>query len=466
MCIRARGPRGDRPSMEHEAKDANGTVSGEGGPTVSVLSRPFARGLLALVVLGATVVAIHMVQVSERDRAAAESAALSTARAKQLRELVSGHLATLELRAQNAGTNPRLVAALGGNVSRETLRDLFQHRVLVAAVPRIVRQHLPGGARRPDHLHRRQRRDEPAGRRAGGAGARQPLGGQRPGGRGRAGARGGGGARGDAQPGAHAGAAADPALRVAGAGRRSPSAPARRWCCRDGKSALVGAGPSAQTALLRQSDRPATGTAPQRRCPTAPAVATSEVAPGLWLLGHVDTDTAVTRATALFTVLRVGVGVDRRGAVPAAALVGPPARRGPEREPVAAPIPATQTEVSERQPLRAAAAAGRRRHGRGAPGGGGGRARLPPPLRGQAPAPRADRQPPGGGPVHRRGHAGLVAGARQHRPHLRLRQGGRAVPAGRGVHRRPRPGQAGAQGARRWASGWARRWWPTSASRR
>ena len=92
---------------------------------MNLFSRPFVRGLLALVVLGATVVAINMVQVAEGERAASESAGLSTARAKQLRELVSGHLATLELRAQNAGTNPRLVAALGGNVSRETLRDLF-----------------------------------------------------------------------------------------------------------------------------------------------------------------------------------------------------------------------------------------------------------------------------------------------------------------------------------------------------
>ena len=135
MSIRARGPRGDTPRMgmrntvsdrvpdRHPRRCRAGiqarVVAGERALS-AVRAWP-----AALVVLGATVVAINLVQVAERDRAAAESAALSTARAKQLRELVSGHLATLELRAQNAGTNPRLVAALGGNVSRETLRDLF-----------------------------------------------------------------------------------------------------------------------------------------------------------------------------------------------------------------------------------------------------------------------------------------------------------------------------------------------------
>jgi hypothetical protein len=106
----------------------------------------------------------------------------------------------------------------------------------------------------------------------------------------------------------------------------------------DGKSALVGAGRRRRPPCCA---RPSAGAhrAPDR-CPAdgRTAVATSEVAPGLWLLGHVNTETAVTRATALFTVLRVGVGVIG-GALFLLLLWSARRPSRTEREQAVAPIP-------------------------------------------------------------------------------------------------------------------------------
>jgi Protein kinase domain len=311
---------------------------------VSVLSRPLARGVAAVVVLGATVVAINLVHVAERERAAAESAALSTARAKQLRELVSGHLATLELRAQNAGTNPRLVAALGGNVSQETLRDLFSTESwwqpfresfasTYLAAPGAQVTFIAGGREvslPADALVARVRASRWVASALVAADGRVHAV--------------------VAVPVLMPNPAHTPVLlltqpfesQVLG---QIAERTGEAVVLSDGKSALVGAGPSAQTALLRQAigrGAPGAGSLPANE---GTAVATSEVAPGLWLLGHVNTETAVTRATALFTVLRVGVGVIG-GALFLLLLWS--ARRAPraEREQAVAPIPATQTEVS------------------------------------------------------------------------------------------------------------------------
>ena len=321
---------------------------------MSVLSRPLARGVAAVVVLGATVVAINLVHVAERERAAAESAALSTARAKQLRELVSGHLATLELRAQNAGTNPRLVAALGGNVSQETLRDLFSTESwwqpfresfasTYLAAPGGQVTFIAGGSEvslPADALVARVRASRWVASALVAADGRVHAV--------------------VAVPVLMPNPAHTPVLlltqpfesQVLG---QIAERTGEAVVLSDGKSALVGAGPSAQTALLRQAigrDAPGAGSLPANANANAnanahegTAVATSEVAPGLWLLGHVNTETAVTRATALFTVLRVGVGVIG-GALFLLLLWS--ARRPPraERELAVAPIPATQTEVS------------------------------------------------------------------------------------------------------------------------
>ncbi len=89
-------------------------------------SRTLGRGAAALIVLGATVGSILLVGDVGRQQGAGELQVAVEARSKQLREVLNNHLAALELKAQSAASSPRLVAALSGRVSHETLRDLFQ----------------------------------------------------------------------------------------------------------------------------------------------------------------------------------------------------------------------------------------------------------------------------------------------------------------------------------------------------
>jgi serine/threonine-protein kinase len=274
---------------------------------MSLLARPLARGLLAVVILAGTVGAIGLVQVAERNRALTEAAALGTARAKQLRELVSGHLATLELRAQNAGSNPRLVAALGGNVSRDTLRDLFSTESwwqpfresfasTYLAAPGGQVSFIAGGSDIPlpaDALVARVRASRWVASALVAAGGRVHAV--------------------VAVPVLMPNPAVTPVLlltqpfesQVLG---QIAERTGEAVVLSDGKAALVGAGPSAQTSVLRQTIGRGPAGSPVV-LPPGTAVASSEVAPGLWLLGHVNTRAAVTRATALFIVLRIGVGV-------------------------------------------------------------------------------------------------------------------------------------------------------------
>ena len=311
---------------------------------MSLLARPMVRGLSALAILAATVGAIALVQLSEGERARSETEALTGARAKQLRELVSNHLGTLELRAQNAGTNPRLVAALGGNVSRETLRDLFSTESwwqpfresfasTYLAAPGGAITFIAGGGEMSlpaDALVARVRASRWV--------ASALMAGQ-----GRV----------------HA-VVAVPVLMPSGGhtpvllltqpfesqvlGQIAERA-GEAVVLSDGKSALVGAGPSAQTAVLKQSIAGAPVASTGVSLPQGSAVASSEVAPGLWLLSHVDTQAAVGKATALYTVLRVGVGVI--GGTLFVLLLW--SARRPTRALVLAeqaPLPATQTENS------------------------------------------------------------------------------------------------------------------------
>src|SRR5687768_17411629 len=92
---------------------------------MSVRRQPVGRAVAAAVVLAATAGAVFGLRTMERVREAEETTVLVATRAQELRELTASHLGALELRAQSAGANPRLVAALGGNVNQETLRDLF-----------------------------------------------------------------------------------------------------------------------------------------------------------------------------------------------------------------------------------------------------------------------------------------------------------------------------------------------------
>ena len=50
-------------------------------------------------------------------------------------EALASHVRELKLEAQNAASNPRLVAALRGNVDAATLADLFRTEEWWAALP-------------------------------------------------------------------------------------------------------------------------------------------------------------------------------------------------------------------------------------------------------------------------------------------------------------------------------------------
>jgi serine/threonine protein kinase len=89
-------------------------------------SKVLGRGVAALTIFGATVASIQLIGQAGQRQVAGDVRAAVDARVKQLRELLAGHLAGLELKGGNAAANPRLVAALSGRVGQETLRDLFE----------------------------------------------------------------------------------------------------------------------------------------------------------------------------------------------------------------------------------------------------------------------------------------------------------------------------------------------------
>jgi hypothetical protein len=268
--------------------------------------RSLLRGFLALLVLSATVAAIVLLQIAERRRADDEVAQLTAARTKQLRELVASHLSTLELRAQNAGANPRLVAALSANVNRETLRDLFSTESWWQTFREAFSGTYlapPGGGitfiagRTPellpaDALVARVRSSRWV------ASALVP-------GEGRVNAV-------VAVPVIMPNPDNTPVLlftqpfegvALGQIAERTGEA----VLLSDGTAPLAGAGPAAQTAVLKATS--AVGAPRSGDIPDGSAVAAAEVAPGLWLLGHVSTRLATDRATAAFLAIRIAVGV-------------------------------------------------------------------------------------------------------------------------------------------------------------
>ena len=85
------------------------------------------RAGVAVASLAAALIGIGVIRSVERGRVETAVTAEIAATEARARELVTAHLAALEMAAFNAGSNPRLVAAVSGNVSRETLRDVFLH---------------------------------------------------------------------------------------------------------------------------------------------------------------------------------------------------------------------------------------------------------------------------------------------------------------------------------------------------
>jgi len=94
---------------------------------MKVLSKQMTRAVAAGAVLLTTLAGIQLVRRAEQRRAVEALGAATQTRTQELSAFVREHLAALEMLAHNAGTNPRLVAALAGQVNAATLRDIFQN---------------------------------------------------------------------------------------------------------------------------------------------------------------------------------------------------------------------------------------------------------------------------------------------------------------------------------------------------
>ena len=276
---------------------------------MSVRRQPIGRAVAAAIVLAATAGAVFGLRTMERRREAEETVVLSATREKELRELTAAHLGALELRAQSAGANPRLVAALGGNVNQETLRDLFateswwqpfRETFAASYVARADGKPLPitGSEELPVNAEALVARVRASRWVASALLAREGR--------------------------VHA-VVAVPVLmpnvghvpvllltqpfEAAALGPMSERT-GEAVVLSDGRRPLVGAGPATQTALItRLLHSGRVGEARGVLAEGTVAVASSEVAPGLWLHGHVQTKTLVGRATAPYVAARLATGV-------------------------------------------------------------------------------------------------------------------------------------------------------------
>ena len=274
---------------------------------MSVRRQPLGRAIAAVSVLAGTAAAVFGLQMMQQRRAAEETAALIAARAQQLRDLAASHLGALELRAQSAGANPRLVAALGGNVNQETLRDLFSTEAwwqpfrdsfagtYVAQaegrpIPITGSNELPVNA---EALVARVRASRWV------ASALLETGGR-----------------------VHAvvavpvlmpNAAHTPVLLLTQPFEGAALGPlAERTgeavVLSDGRRPLVGAGPPSETAAIKRAIEVRRDGSLPASVDDGVAIAGSEVAPGLWLYGHVQTRGPVSRATAAHVAAHLALG--------------------------------------------------------------------------------------------------------------------------------------------------------------
>jgi hypothetical protein len=274
---------------------------------MSLRRQPMGRAVAATIVLAGTAAAVFGLQLLERQRAAEETAALIVSRAQQLRDLAAAHLATLELRGQSAGANPILAAALGGNVDETTLRDLFAteswwHPFRESFPATYVARtgdspgRITGGADLPvnaEALVSRARASrsvasallESTGRVLAVIAVPVPV----------------------------AGAALTPVLLLTQPFEGSALGPlAERTgeavMLSNGRRALVGAGPAEESAAIKRAIEGQRDGKVLTSVDEGVAIASSEVAPGLWLAGHVQTRTAVGRATAPYIAAQLAVG--------------------------------------------------------------------------------------------------------------------------------------------------------------
>jgi hypothetical protein len=263
---------------------------------------------VALTVLGVTVGSIQLVGDVGRRQVRSELRAAVDGRARQLREQLNLHLGALELKAQNAAMNPRLVAALSGRVGQETLRDLFQTESWWQPVREsFSHAYVAPPEQGPVFISGKKDLGFDGSTLVGRALAK------------RASASAVLAADGwpyavIAVPVTLPHASVTPVLLLANPiesaflGKAAEKTGAA-VVLSDGTRALLGAGPSNETTHLRLAigHETAAGLLPASG-EVGGAVAMAEVAHRFWLLGHVETSATVTRAGAAYAAIRVAVG--------------------------------------------------------------------------------------------------------------------------------------------------------------
>ena len=277
----------------------------EGLTPVHLRGKLLVRAGLAGAVLLATIGGMRLVRSAEERRVSSLIADAVAVTERRLEEAVTAHLTALESRAQNAGTNPRLVAALGGKVDLRTLRELFQHEPWWQPFRQVFRSYyLAHGADRPVHilgtsvlgkvdagpLVRRVRESgRPASRVYAVEGWPQAV---------------------VAVPVELPSAVWAPVLLlVQPLDAAALGVMAERLeeavLLSDGRRALLGSGPTRQTAVVKRAvghEGDGMQFAPE---PRRWAVAVSPVADGLWLLGHVATAGLAAAAAGPFMVWQI-----------------------------------------------------------------------------------------------------------------------------------------------------------------
>jgi hypothetical protein len=271
-------------------------------------SRTFARGAAALTVLGATAGSILLVGSVGRGRVTEELQAAVDGRSKQLRQALVETLAGVELQAQTAASNPRLVAALSGRVSQDTLRDLFRTEswwqpvresfgYAYVASPGQASVLISGkkdlGVDTTALIGQALETRRPASAVLAADGWPHAL---------------------VAVPVVLPNPAHTPVLVLADPieaafVNKLAERVGAAVVVSDGARALLGAGQSLETTHLRQAIGQETARGHvQMQGDRAPAVAVAQVGPRLWLLGFVDVGPTVARAGAAYAAVRVAVG--------------------------------------------------------------------------------------------------------------------------------------------------------------
>jgi tRNA A-37 threonylcarbamoyl transferase component Bud32 len=271
-------------------------------------SRTLARGAAALTVLGATVASTQLVGDAGRRRLTGEVEVAASARQQELREILASYLDGLEQKAQNAAAHPRLVAALSGGVSRETLQDIFETESWWLPVREsFTHTYLAPPGQAPMFLAGKKDLGLDLSALTARAWKSRAVTSQL--------------VPSEAWPYAVVALPVrlpNPALmpvmllvqpiEAAVMGKMAERS-GHAVVLSDGVRALVGAGPAFETSRLRQAiGREAGGNLVEMSRDDGLAVAVAKVATGLWLLGYVEAAATVARVGAAYGAIRIAVG--------------------------------------------------------------------------------------------------------------------------------------------------------------